>query len=366
MTTIGDNQDARAIRDGARRDALDQRWRDAEDAAHGKATAALDGKFAIFLKALALLAGLFGREAATAMLHAFLRVLRRADSATHFPVEEISLEDAKRFLTCAHLETHLGYDLRALPAYTSSRALALYADRGVAPPDLDRQEGSRRSALSRWADTVRTAAARVPRRWRSKATAFLALSAAAEARARIVSGEPAALDGLAALTGLTVRRVQNIAADKRRTLRLPQRDGFVPAPNAVAWLRNEHGFMFHELGDDEEDVEIDGPAPVPAQRADAFHIYLPVDRHGNVFTPACRGPRGYKVGLRDEPYYANTFRDALDWLRSMDVPVWRRLRDNGTWAIANGVGWEPYTPEEVEAMFAGSNEPFPWPTAART
>jgi hypothetical protein len=67
---------------------------------------------------------------------------------------------------------------------------------------------------------------------------------------------------------------------------------------------------------------------------------VPVDSRGEAFdrTTCCRSG-GYWVGPKGNEIKYSSYDDALDALRCMDVPRWRRPNKQGNWGIVAGVRW---------------------------
>ncbi len=71
----------------------------------------------------------------------------------------------------------------------------------------------------------------------------------------------------------------------------------------------------------------------------AHVLMVPVARDGSMFTPALRRSTGYWVGDKGAERTVPTFEEALEFLKRMPVPRWRRPNASGNWGIVAGVDW---------------------------
>lgn len=66
-------------------------------------------------------------------------------------------------------------------------------------------------------------------------------------------------------------------------------------------------------------------------------ILIPVTDDGIAFLPKYRRKKGYQIGGKgEETYYLDYFK-ALEELKKMNTPKWRRPNKQGNWGIKNGV-----------------------------
>ena len=66
---------------------------------------------------------------------------------------------------------------------------------------------------------------------------------------------------------------------------------------------------------------------------------VPIARDGSRFTPSQHRRTGYWIGDKGAEKTVETFEEALDVLRRMPVPRWRRPNQAGNWGIVAGVEW---------------------------
>jgi hypothetical protein len=70
-------------------------------------------------------------------------------------------------------------------------------------------------------------------------------------------------------------------------------------------------------------------------------IVVPEARDGSQFNPSLKRGDGYRVGAKDDELVCETFEEALQMLRKMPKPQWRRPNSKGNWGIVTGVTWGP-------------------------
>lgn len=68
-------------------------------------------------------------------------------------------------------------------------------------------------------------------------------------------------------------------------------------------------------------------------------MLLPVARDGTCFHPRLIRNGGFTVGEKGEEERYDSFTDALQALRQMSVPRWRRPNEQGNWGIVSGIRW---------------------------
>ena len=75
-------------------------------------------------------------------------------------------------------------------------------------------------------------------------------------------------------------------------------------------------------------------------------IYVPVSKDGSFFRKNIRGPKGYRIGQKGQEIVIGDFQEALDKLKKMSTPYWRRPSSTtGIPGIVTGIRWEnkPYS-----------------------
>ena len=66
---------------------------------------------------------------------------------------------------------------------------------------------------------------------------------------------------------------------------------------------------------------------------------VPKAKDGSLFLPETRRGGGYQIGAKGSEVYVQSYYEALDLLRKMDAPRWRRPNAKGDWGIVTGVEW---------------------------
>ncbi len=137
---------------------------------------------------------------------------------------------------------------------------------------------------------------------------------------------------LSLLAGMSEQGVRNALQEKSAPeANRISRSGLVtvPAPAALEWLRTRAGFRSEDVMDQ------DGSQLVP------------IDKRGYFFNAKCEQRAGYKVGPKKDEHYYKNFDRALQELRKMEVPRFRRPNDSGRFGIVNGIRWVYKTREEL-------------------
>jgi hypothetical protein len=60
---------------------------------------------------------------------------------------------------------------------------------------------------------------------------------------------------------------------------------------------------------------------------------------GSRFEPSLKRGVGYRIGPKGSEVVVSTFEEALNALRSMEIPRWRRPNPAGNWGIVSGIRW---------------------------
>jgi hypothetical protein len=183
---------------------------------------------------------------------------------------------------------------------------------------------------------------------------------AASGRLKIDLEEPLTVHELAAVTGVTPKRLQNAMYAKSADAPIANKnDGLISVASAQRWLEAreykpsiwkefiaakawEHG----ELPETVAEVEAE---------TDDF-VFVPEARDGSLFTPtACK--RG---GKRDEPHYTigakgseqdfDSYDEALAELSRMTVPRWRRPNEQGNFGIVTAERWRRLSRAELKSL----------------
>ncbi len=179
---------------------------------------------------------------------------------------------------------------------------------------------------------------------------------AATGRLKIDFNEPLTVHELAAVTGVSSKRLQNAMYARRDDAPLAGNDGLIPVAAAQRWLeaREYRPSIWREFiacKGWEEDGEVSTPAPARNEIGD--FLFVPEARDGTVFSPiACKrggatGKPHYTVGVKDAEVNYEDFEAALDALSQMAIPRWRRPNENGKFGIVSAERWRRLTREEL-------------------
>lgn len=151
---------------------------------------------------------------------------------------------------------------------------------------------------------------------------------------------------LAALARLDIKTMKNLLtpSGRRRSGLRVRLDGMVPADAARRWLLGRRNFL-PTIKDDQ------GASSSPLQVA-AFHsskdiVFVPVAEDGSVFTPDVRREDGYFVVTQGGERAYQDYWKALDTLKLMEVPTWRRPGPEGRWGLVRAVSWSRLSKDEL-------------------
>lgn len=85
------------------------------------------------------------------------------------------------------------------------------------------------------------------------------------------------------------------------------------------------------------------------------YVLVPVSRDKSWFGPHCRlGSRGYTIGRKGNERKVANYWAALDELRRLATPQWRRRNAEGNWGLVTGVGWERKRKADIDAQLRSS------------
>ena len=94
---------------------------------------------------------------------------------------------------------------------------------------------------------------------------------------------------------------------------------------AVDWLKQQIGFT----------------QPSETVSDDSNTISVPVSRDGSVFGVGNKGPKGFRVGPKGSEVVYPSFDEALNALKKMPTPYWRRpSKTSGVPGVVTGIRWE--------------------------
>lgn len=190
-----------------------------------------------------------------------------------------------------------------------------------------------------------------------RASELAALRDMALARLAYDAGERLTVHQLAALSGVSVKRVQNaVYADKKAPM--VDADNKVTREGCERWLadRDYQPSLWQQvqaLGDLDNDwgrnvvLEIveDNPS------YDDF-VFVPVADDGSIFCPALKRDRAqhFTIGPKGLEETVGDYNEALERLSRMAVACWRRPNSNGNWGIVSCQSWKRIRRAELEAL----------------
>jgi hypothetical protein len=190
------------------------------------------------------------------------------------------------------------------------------------------------------------------------------LQARTVARARIKydSGGALTVQELAALSGTSLKRLQNAIYAKADEAPVVDRQGLISPDSARLWLeaRDHVPSIWKQvvapwpLGEAwGRDVSYQAAEPIELVED---YVFVPVARDGTLFRPGLRRPArdsddgGYTIGPKGSEQVVPSFDEALETLRSMVSPRWRRPNENNHWGIVVGQSWVRVRKSELEAL----------------
>jgi hypothetical protein len=190
-----------------------------------------------------------------------------------------------------------------------------------------------------------------------RASELAALRDMALARLAYDAGERLTVHQLAALSDVSVKRVQNaVYADKKAPM--VDADNKVTRGGCERWLvdRDYQPSLWPqvqalgELGDDwGRDVVLETVDDNPSY--DDF-VFVPVADDGSIFCPALKRDRAqhFTIGPKGVEETVGDYDEALARLSRMAVACWRRPNQNGNWGIVGVQSWKRVRRAELEAL----------------
>lgn len=139
---------------------------------------------------------------------------------------------------------------------------------------------------------------------------------------------------LAYLARMKQQSVRNKLSSKTnyRLMRNSMGKHYLNIADAAEWLKQQIGFS--EVRDQ--------------TKHDSATISVPVARDGSVFTSKLKRRQGYQVGPKGNEFYVDDFHEALEALKKMPTPYWRRpSRSSGVPGIVTGIRWEQRPRSEI-------------------
>ncbi|KCZ83535.1 hypothetical protein HAD_13074 [Hyphomonas adhaerens MHS-3] len=183
--------------------------------------------------------------------------------------------------------------------------------------------------------------------------ACLTTRTAAKARLAYDKGDSLSIAELAALSRVSMKRLQNAVYAKTDEAPLVAKDGKIAAENARAWLEaRDYKPSIWQAIEDLQPLNSDWGEDVPygsetSESKLADYVFIPVANDGSEFLPELcwrdgRGASeaGYTIGPKGAEQKVADYRTALDILSKMETPRWRRPNpESGNWGIVTGQSW---------------------------
>jgi len=185
---------------------------------------------------------------------------------------------------------------------------------------------------------------------------------AATGRLKIDLDEPLTVHELAAVTGVTPKRLQNAMYAKSADAPIANKsDGLIPVASAQRWLEAREyrpsiwkEFIAAKAWEQGEGTQVSVHAQAETETDD--FVFVPEARDGSLFTPtACRrgGERGephYTIGAKGSEQDFDSYDTALAELSRMTIPRWRRPNEQGNFGIVTAERWRRLTWAELNSL----------------
>lgn len=184
----------------------------------------------------------------------------------------------------------------------------------------------------------------------------------ARARVKLDQGKPLTVHELADLSGVSVKRVQNAIYAKTEEAPVVDRNGLISPEACEPWLTArdyqpsiwKQVATLYPLGRDwGEDVPFEENEP---NQVIHDYVFVPVANDGSVFSPDLRRSGkghdgGYTIGAKGSERVITGFDDALEELKRMETPRWRRPNsESGNWGIVSGQTWKRVRRSDLEGI----------------
>lgn len=172
----------------------------------------------------------------------------------------------------------------------------------------------------------------------------------ASIRFKLDSGEPINAEELALISGLELQSIRNKLAGKTKEIQGNQAK--ILAADALNWLRYRKDFL-PSLWREQDDSDY------VAAFDDALTgcLFVPVAKDGTVFSPSVSQDGAFIIGPEGHERRMVDYSEALAALQAMQIPIWRRPTEGGTWTRVRGVSWTRMKPEDFShpVSCAGTN-----------
>lgn len=243
-----------------------------------------------------------------------------------------------------------------LPSYNDFNDLYAYVIDGVAllPRDMADSIEQRHTHIAALIERTGHLLKKLPADWypphRGETWPLSRLHASALARWKLDNEEPLSSGEIALVGRVDERSVLNAMS----TGSLPrQEDGMCASSDVHRWLLAARPRKFRRSRwlDPNDDMLAWEAGDTPI---DETTVYLPVDADGEPFKPEYgrrtrNGIIGWRIGEKGREVVKHDFFEALDALKEMHPPRWRRPNQAGNWGIVRGEPqWKAYPRAEIE------------------
>jgi len=121
----------------------------------------------------------------------------------------------------------------------------------------------------------------------------------------------------------------------------------IPAEEALAWLETRDDF-YPSIWRDQRPGADDPEEEILSDQSLGEPIFVPVAVDGTYFGPGLRLQSGYQIGPEETERFVEDFDDALEQLKRMPTPTWRRpSTGSGRFGRVVGTKWIRMTREEL-------------------
>ena len=176
------------------------------------------------------------------------------------------------------------------------------------------------------------------------------------ARWKLDRAEPVTTAEIARLGRLDDKTVLNALGRQLH----PDAQGLIAANEARAWLMGRRPRKFRSSRWLDASDDQDSRSPERADKEPDI-VMVPVDAQGEAFLPTLARPTrgagagrlGFRIGAKGEEFVVHDFFQALDALKGMHPPRWRRPNAEGNWGIVRGEpNWRTVPRAEIDRLLS--------------
>lgn len=236
-------------------------------------------------------------------------------------------------------------DFKLSQILTSLHAYAFYGLDPTLAGSIGGEGGASIEAVERVVRKAREVLDAVPEVW-ERPEGMETTILAAEGRLALDMGAALSIEQFSALARLGLRTAKNLLMPSSAHRLRTDEEGRIPATEALGWLEKRDDFRTSIWREHR-----------PAPRADSAQtdlteeiLFVPVAKDGSCFDPVtCCRAGSYTVGAKGDERSFRDYRAAMDALKVMNVPRWRRPNDKGNWGIvrSDGERWLRRTAREL-------------------